>query len=290
MANLFINLPPPAGNGVGATTDVSTMGAEKTITVTGAAECMVTIEFSNDATIARWAPVHTFQGSVGGKIVVILPARRMRVRLSGYKSGTPNIDVGSTDLGSQFATPAVPAGNGVGAATNISGLGTVKTILAAGPYDGVVIPELSEDNIDWVPFSGFQGGTAFNTRAISAQFLRVRRTGVPVALVSGPPVVSIGAGNDTAGSSGGGGNYQAFTYIVTGLEVDPADFFVPLPAVRANDAYKVQATFSGASIPTVLDLPNLAGADRTTTQFRLTSSLALTAGDQIDFIVIDAAP
>jgi hypothetical protein len=37
----------------------------------------------------------------------------------------------------------------------------------------------------------------------------------------------------------------------------------------------------------VMDMPDLLAADRTTTQFRVVTSIALTAGDQIDFLVQD---
>lgn len=74
----------------------------------------------------------------------------------------------------------------------------------------------------------------------------------------------------------------SFRYTATGGE---SDFFVALPTARANDTYKVSASCAGVSSIVGIDLPDILAADRTTTQFRVITSLPLTAGDQIDFIV-----
>ena len=87
----------------------------------------------------------------------------------------------------------------------------------------------------------------------------------------------------TGGSSG---NLQAFTYTCSGSESD--DFMVTLPAARSNDTYKISASKSGGTTLYAFDVPNTIPTDRTTTQFRVTTALPVTAGDTFDFIVVDA--
>lgn len=75
---------------------------------------------------------------------------------------------------------------------------------------------------------------------------------------------------------------SAFRYTATGGE---SDFMVTLPVAKATDTYKVVASCAGVATIVGIDLPDVLAADRTTTQFRVITSLPLTAGDQIDFIV-----
>lgn len=76
---------------------------------------------------------------------------------------------------------------------------------------------------------------------------------------------------------------QVFTYIATGLE--GSDFFIPLPAVRANDNYVPQVTNGGVANILAYDQPDLVATDRKVNEFRVISSGALTAGDRLDCVV-----
>lgn len=89
------------------------------------------------------------------------------------------------------------------------------------------------------------------------------------------------------GGGGGGtsGNPEAFVYIATGLE--GSDFFVPTPAARANDNYAVFAQGDGEASILGFDCPNIIPADRTTTQFRVVATAAVTAADRIAFFLFD---
>lgn len=214
MSNLFINVPSQAANGAGAAVDFSTMGASKSIVVTGAwPETMqptIAIEVNNDpgAAAGTWAPLVTFQG--GGEKVADVAAHWIRAVVSNFKGGTaPQIDIG----GQLEADPALfvqlvaPAGTGVGAAVNISALGSFKSIHTANAFRGTTIVEMSTDGAtEWAqPFStqapGLQSGI------FTASFARVRRVGVP-QVNPGLPVVNIGATNPP----GGGG--------VVGIDVE----------------------------------------------------------------------
>lgn len=88
-----------------------------------------------------------------------------------------------------------------------------------------------------------------------------------------------------AGGAGGTGGTLVFRYTVTGAEPDRSDFMVTLPAPQLVDTYKVVATLAGVSQIVGIDCPDIAAGDRTLTQFRVVTTLALVAGDQIDFMV-----
>jgi len=84
-----------------------------------------------------------------------------------------------------------------------------------------------------------------------------------------------------------GGSVTVFRYTVTGVEPDLSDFFITLPAARANDTYRIVGQCAGVASIIPFDLPDIAAGDRTTTQFRLIASSVFTAGDKLDFIVAD---
>ncbi len=88
-----------------------------------------------------------------------------------------------------------------------------------------------------------------------------------------------------AGSGGGGsGTTQAFTYTATGVEGDV--FTVTLPAAMPSDDYVVVHTMGQAASFLAVAIPDGAG-DRTTSDFVCWTSVAPTAGDTIDFIVME---
>lgn len=80
----------------------------------------------------------------------------------------------------------------------------------------------------------------------------------------------------------GGGNIQRFRHTCTGAE--GTSILVTLPATRGNNTYNVQAT--QATYTTLLMFGCPLG-DRTTTQFRIRTSTAVTAGDSFDIVVSD---
>lgn len=205
MSNVFFDLPTAVGNGVGTVVDVSSMGATKTIAVNGSAQVVINVEINNDAGQAGgWQSVFTTQNK--GFTTINTAARFMRVRSSGFNpniGGTTTVQVGGTDAGSQFVSLAVPAGNGVGAATDVSGLnGLFKTFQIAGTFKGTVIIEVGEDGTtDWTQPVSTTTPTAINL-VIASKFMRVKRSGVP-EVAPGLPVVNVGI-TPTAEDGGGG--------------------------------------------------------------------------------------
>src|SRR5574338_585069 len=209
MANIFTNLPVPAGaNGSGAAVDTSGCGGNKFIVVDGSWTLpdrppTVTIEINNDATPnGTWAPLFSFVGN--GKKLITCAARWMRATVSHYRGGTnPTVNFGSTDDPASFVTPAVPAADGVGAATDITALPEIKTITIGDTFTGAVILEYSEDSggVDWAELPAMWApGTL--TFPLIANWIRVRRQGIPTSATPGTPIVNLGG---VAPSGGGGG-------------------------------------------------------------------------------------
>lgn len=129
------------------------------------------------------------------------------------------------------------------------------------------------------------GAGAGSTRCYLIWFHSIQRAmgqAMNVALFqqfSNPPFVIRGAG----GGGGGGATDQVFTYVCTGAE--GSDFFIPLPAARADDNYVPQVTCGGVSEVTVADHPDLVALDRTTLQFRVITTADVQLGDRLDVTV-----
>ena len=91
MANLFIDLPVTAGNGVGTSVDTTAMGRVRTITVQGSGfnptspfVAALTVEYSVDGG-GTFTALHTF--TQPGKRSFDIAADFMRVRVSNFTVG-----------------------------------------------------------------------------------------------------------------------------------------------------------------------------------------------------------
>lgn len=200
MANVFVNLPAPAGSGVGAGVDTSTMGRDRTITVENAFRGVVTIEFSNVGTGGPWAQIASFQ--IPSKRTIPMTGAAMRVRRSGVPlvgAGFPVVKVGSNDNGGLYADLPAPAGDGVGASVDTSTFGTFNTVTCLGTFNGTTIIEISEDGVEWSQCLTFTNPD-FQAKVFAAQFMRVRRAGVPL-VAPGLPDVDVGAINDSVSNA-----------------------------------------------------------------------------------------
>lgn len=227
MANVFFNLPAPAGNGAGAAVDVSSMGALKTVTVgsvQGVFQPFVTIEFSCDAGQTIWQALDMFQAP--GEKTFSVACLYMRAVVSNYRGGgAPNCDVGGEDLGTTGASLAATTGNGTAAATDVSALPTFKTIQVGSTFRGAVNVEISEDGTDYETVASFQK-PGFFTAPFAASHMRVVRAGVP-SNTPGLPVVRV-CGAATGGGGGGGSDDPPYVdlrlapYNVVADDDDPA--------------------------------------------------------------------
>lgn len=279
MPNLFLALPAPAANGSGAWVDVSTMGAPKSVIIGGGAVAQVTIEATNELVPLNPCPLGEVQskGLIQGNFAV----HWMRATVSGYKSGAPNVDVGSNDEGCSFLQLVAPAGDGVGAAVDVSALGFFKTVTVANAGNGTVIIEISEDNVVWNQFVSYQADGA-KSFYVTASHMRVSRLGSRGSV--GLPIVWVGADNDVSGTN----PFPTFEtpqtqrFVAAGGE---NDFNVVLTTPRLNDIYSVWATLAGVASIVGIDMPDTLAGDRTTLQFRVVTAAPLTAGDIIDFLI-----
>jgi hypothetical protein len=210
MGNTFVNIPVPTANGSGAAVDVSGMGASKTISLAGPFQAWVTIEVSNELVPTVWAPLITL-GTPDG-IVKDVAARWMRATVSDYKSGAPACDVGSDDSGASFATLVATAGNGEGAAVDVSDLPLFKSIIVGGTYRGNVQIEVSEDGVsNWSQIGFGFPNAGLQSQEITAHYMRVVRSGVPL-ISPGLPIIEIAACAGGGGGGGGGAQITQFTY------------------------------------------------------------------------------
>lgn len=253
MANQFVNLPVPVGNGVGAAVDVSTFGANKSVVIGGDAQAQITVEVNNDAGQAgSWAALKTVQNT--GEFVINVACRWMRVRVSNYNSyagGQAVVDVGGTTAGTSFQALVAPVGNGAAAAANTSALGLFKTVQVGGAYRGAVVVEVSEDGTEWgQPFAFGSQSPGIRSIVVAAEFMRVRRVGVP-KIDPGLPIVNVAATDDTGGGGGG------IDVEDDGVSIGPGPFttldFTGI-GVTATDAGGGEATINiPGGVPTVED-------------------------------------
>lgn len=196
MANIFVNLPMPAGDGPGTAIDVSAMGSEKSIVIAGTfTGATISIEISNNG--VDFSGFLTFPAE--GKKVLPVVARYMRVFVRG-RSAEPfyaNADVGANDNGSKFVELPVPAGNGAGTPVDISKLGNYTTFIVVANMPGVTLAfEISEDGTDWVScgasFADVGGLHSRNIIANQARLFVRGRTTLPFTAKA-----FLGAANDS---------------------------------------------------------------------------------------------
>ena len=173
MSNIFLNIPVPAGNGTGAPVETSQMASTKTIVCGGPFSATVNLEISNDAGALVWAPLATFQRS--GNVTVSVSARFMRARVSDYKSGVANLDVGAAVIGD--ASFVLLPGNGT--PVDISAAPLLKTVIAPSSFAGNV--EISGDGVSYAQIWSFQDGGQ-QSREVVGKFARVAGSGEDVYL------------------------------------------------------------------------------------------------------------
>lgn len=279
MANVFIALPAPAGNGVGAWVDVSAQGFEKTIVVGNLPSAVVNIEMSNEAAPTRPAPVTIFPDP--GKSIVGCAALWMRARVSGYLGGgAPVIEIGANDDGATGASLPVTAGDGVGAAVDVHLLGLQKTVTVGGPFTGSVIIEASEDNVKWAPV-WLLARPDQRSKSFAAKFMRVTRSGV--GSPAGTPIVDVAAINDVAPGPGFN-NPELVRYLANGTE--GTSITVPITP-RPNTAYFVgwlsQSEVAEQTAKAVSDIPR---GTRALNQFVANLAADAAAGDEWEFLVV----
>lgn len=191
MANLFYNLDVPAGNGVGAPTDIDEMGNPKTLEIAGSFGGGITIEVSLDDG-GTWLPVWTFTTDPEKK-VIRFAGNKIRVRRTGVPlvaAGLPKVSVSANNFGTKVRSlpPNTPV--------DISDLGNDKTFTVFQlPVHGSINIEASEDGVNnWSPCLTF-GNNDINYKQFISKFIRAR--GSAGAIVNVAAINDGGGGEDT---------------------------------------------------------------------------------------------
>jgi hypothetical protein len=206
MANVFLDLPLPAGNGGGAPIDTSSLGREKTVTIQGTFTDpntgkgpSISVQVSMDGVV--WAGI--FNWSAPAKKKFEVAARFMRTFVQDFDPLIPmaaNVDVAADDIGALFAVLPVTPVAGIGAVINTALLGTFKTVVVEGNFSGSVHIDISEDGVDWAECMTFTRPGALKSKEFTAQFMRTRRTLVNTQ-VPGTATASVGGINDATGAT-----------------------------------------------------------------------------------------
>jgi hypothetical protein len=205
MANIFLNLPMPVGDGAGASVDTSAMGKDKSIVIGGLfTGSSVSIEISTDG--VEFQGIHTFTSA--GKEVLAVAAMAMRVFVRG-RSAAPfsaTCNIGANDVGALFFSLPVPAGDGAGTPVDVSTLGNFTTFVVTGDFNqaGVAI-QVSEDGVDYATCVNFSGIGGQESKVVVGNFMRTFVQGRAGNGFPFTPVVAVGATLDAGGGGGGGG-------------------------------------------------------------------------------------
>lgn len=240
MANIFINLLMPAGDGPGPSEDTSKMGWEKSFIVHGEFPgASIAIEVSTDNG-ASWGTRYIF--TAAGKKVLSIASELMRVRVSGRTSSAPftaAISVGANDNGALFASLPLPVGViGPGPSVDVTALGDLTTVICEGDFPGSSIAvEASEDGgVNYFACgSTFFSQGGLRNKEVIATHMRTLVKGHPIPA---GVLVSVGAANE-AGSG-------------------PADELVKVSANDTTSGFLSSKLISGSGI----ELSTLnAGAD-----------------------------
>lgn len=283
MAVLAFDLGTLSADGTGSSVVTTFAGRTKTIIVSGTFEASVHVEVTEGGLM--FFPIKST--SSPGIFPLKFAASAMRFRVEDHVSGTISVTVVSEDSGGLFTALPVPASDGVGASVDISTYGDLKTAIFGvdgnGQPPGSHEIEFSADDVHWGQLFKSFVAPGLQTIDAPAFYARVRREGTDPRFV-GTTAIYLGAVED-GGGGGSAGNMQAFQY--THVGADSSDFMVTLPAARASGTYIVTATPAGVTNIVGIDAPELLAGDRTTTQFRVVTTGNITAGDQIDFVVVD---
>lgn len=218
MSNVYVNLPVPAANGVGAWVDVSQLGPEKTITVDGgpfsgilyvegtndaqasAASIENKVRTSSDLFMASQVLPFTTPTPVPVVIAGVYQFMRVRREQTGLGAGTPTVRIGAeVDTFNIFAAMNVPPSGSVGTPTDLTLGGAYNTFTVVGPVQQRVTIEVSEDGTNFGPALVFDSGSGTSQTFFGTiKAARVRRD--QVLDTSATTLVAVGSG----GGSGTG--------------------------------------------------------------------------------------
>jgi hypothetical protein len=199
MPNVSVNLPVPAGTGVGAWVDTSGLAPEKTIIVdNGPFTGQLFVELSNDGSSSAVSveDVPIFENNRVFPFTATLQFMRVR-RLGG--TGSPTVSIAAAPSTTNLFGTLNVVNGGTGTATDLTLGGDVNTFEVSGNFTGLVFLEFSDDGSD---FSSSVLFTVAGSRTFNAPITSVRvRT---QSIVGDTPAVSVGSGSAASGGNGQG--------------------------------------------------------------------------------------
>lgn len=179
------DIPVPSGNGTGPTIDVSLLGKQKVFTAGGDFKATINVEASVDGT--NFEDVATF--TKPGIIALNFMCRFVRTRVTGYLSGTGDVDVGAPSGNMTVLEIFIPTENGEGPPTLTRYAGSFTTFQAANfnpnDFKGVVTLQASEDGNIFNDFLTFKKG-GIQSFDLPSVFIRARVSGQPTSAASPP--------------------------------------------------------------------------------------------------------
>lgn len=203
MALTLVPITCPTDDGEGAAVDVSALGRDKAIAITGTytANATISIEASGFAAGDDWVPILTVRRA--GLYKLGVAAMRMRCVVSAYDGHTafaPDVDVAAEEADAAVTGELVAtAGNGTGASVDLSEMPDWRTIYVTDFFSGSVQIEGSQDGTNFSPsaVASFTQPGQITLRS-PVRYYRVTRAGFDSNL-PGTPIISV-VGMLTAGA------------------------------------------------------------------------------------------
>jgi hypothetical protein len=309
MANVFLQIPVPTTPGVGAAIDVSGIGPEKSIVLSGpggalpaesGAEGTVVLEVSQDG--SHFAPYKLIDLVADPRIPsFVVVCSHVRVRRTIGFGGNVTLALGGESTSSNlFGTILVP-GSGVGVPLDTSALGVRKTVVVSGQYVGNLIIEGSVDGgtkFDPIITCSTQNSASYVIQGIW-QYMRVTRVGgvggSPIATVGGHPIG--GAGGVNSCILKWGGDHESYEESPDPLIWYFADTFSDFGPIEWNYAMPVAGTLSGFRVNSIVNtmvgptafeiLKNGIATSQAVTVASATVGIFITSGASVSLAVND---
>lgn len=242
MALKFANIPVNAANGfkppAGASVDISDLGPNRTITVDDDGDFTGLLQVEASTNNANFTPIARFDSTSQRKLSIPFAAKWVRVQRMNVNGGsTPVINIGAEESGAfVFGTLPVPAGDGVGAAVDVSAGGDLISIFTDGTFDRAVFIEGSQDagatfsRIE--DFGKFESSRWHTLQLSSYDRLRVRSI---QTRGNDSPVVMFGS-MQTAGAGSPSAFLQKRNYFANQLTLPTVGWPITNPAPADPDA------------------------------------------------------
>jgi len=240
----FFNLPVPAGNGSGASVDVSTLSGQRTVTISKTVFSGIILLEGSDDNI-NFASVARFDSGSQKQTVLLLACQFVRITRSGAVPevpAVPTVQIGAiTSTAGVFGTLAVAAGDGAGAAFDISAGGDLITIIGTGTFNRAVYIEGSQDaGVTWSRIDDLGKFESAKVVHTVASFNRLRTFSEQSAGGDAPIVM---VGSMAFGGAGSSGLAKiSRNYYADQLSIPNVNW--PVPLIAPSDLDNVASSYT----------------------------------------------